>query len=30
MFPASYEELNKFSRVFGKGFISIIEKKQNK
>ncbi len=27
IFPATYEELDKFSRAFGKGFISIIEKK---
>jgi hypothetical protein len=24
--PATYDQLNKFSRAFGKGFISIIEK----
>jgi len=24
--PATYDELNKFSRAFGKGFISILEK----
>jgi uncharacterized membrane protein len=28
LFPATYEQLNKFSRGFGKGFISIIENKR--
>jgi uncharacterized membrane protein len=27
LFPATYEDLNNFSRAFGKGFISIIENK---